>query len=477
LTDAKDFTADENARIKRLLPWLVAVAFFMESLDATILNTAVPVVAKALNVSSLSMKSVLSAYTLSLAVFIPISSWVADRFGTRRVFFTAIAIFTLGSFLCGISNHINLLVAFRILQGCGGAMMVPVGRLTLVRSFARSELVRAMTLVAIPALIGPMLGPLAGGLIVGLFHWRMIFFVNIPIGLAGMYLVRRYLPDYKEPVGKIDIVGLILFGAGIALLSYILEIFSAHNLLPGEVFGLFGLAMILLLGYGVHARGIKNPLLRLDMFKIRTLRACVLGNFITRLGVGGLPFLLPLLYQIGLGFTPIQSGLMMMPQSIAALGLRAFIGSILTYFGYRAVLLTNTIALGISIAAFGLVGEHTPLALIIIQSCLFGFFSSTQYTCMNTLVYADVPNNQTSMASTIVSTVQQLALSFGVAGASIVTAFFIPDAFRPSGHEMVHGLHKAFLLLGGLTVLSAFVFAGLKNNDGDNMSLHKSQPV
>ena len=216
---------------KRLLPWLVAVAFFMESLDTTILNTAVPAIAEALKVAPLSMKSVLASYTLSLAVFIPISGWMADRFGTRRVFASAIGLFTLGSFLCGISSSIHILVGCRILQGCGGAMMVPVGRLTLVETFAKSELVRTMSFVAIPALIGPMLGPLAGGLIVGFFHWRMIFFVNIPIGLTGLYLVYRYLPDYRrEKSNPLDLAGLLLFGSGIGLLSYVLEVFGEHTL-------------------------------------------------------------------------------------------------------------------------------------------------------------------------------------------------------------------------------------------------------
>src|SRR5271167_3109165 len=216
---------------KRLLPWLVAVAFFMESLDTTILNTAVPAVSAALKVSSLSMKSVLASYTLSLAVFIPISGWVADRFGTRRVFASAIALFTLGSLLCGISSDIDLLVACRLLQGCGGAMMVPVGRLTIVRTFAKSELIRAMSFVAIPGLIGPMLGPIAGGLIVGYLHWRIIFFVNIPIGLIGLCMVYLHLPDYREKhTIPLDFGGLLLFGSGIGLLSYVLEIFGGHTL-------------------------------------------------------------------------------------------------------------------------------------------------------------------------------------------------------------------------------------------------------
>src|SRR5271170_1557289 len=216
-----------SAAAKRLLPWLVAVGFFMESLDTTILNTAVPAIAHSLQVPPLDMKAVLASYTLALAVFIPISGWMANRHGTRRVFAAAIGVFTLGSFLCGICTNIHLLVACRILQGCGGAMMLPVGRLTLVRTFAKSELIRAMSFVAIPGLVGPMLGPLMGGLIIGYFHWSVIFFVNIPIGLAGLILVYRHLPNYRAAHNHpLDIIGLVLFGSGISLLSYVLEVFG-----------------------------------------------------------------------------------------------------------------------------------------------------------------------------------------------------------------------------------------------------------
>src|ERR1700678_1310337 len=234
---------------KRLLPWLVAVALFMESLDTTILNTAVPAISSALHVAPLSMKAVLASYTLSLAVFIPISGWMADRFGTRRVFASAIGLFTLGSLLCGISGNIHLLVVCRLLQGCGGAMMVPVGRLTLVRTVAKSELIRIMSFVSIPALIGPMLGPIAGGLIVGYLHWRFIFFVNIPIGLIGLYLVYHHLPDYHEHTDPLDVTGLILFGSGVALLSYVLEIFGDHELGTREILGLLTVSLSLLAGY------------------------------------------------------------------------------------------------------------------------------------------------------------------------------------------------------------------------------------
>jgi len=265
----------------------------MESLDTTILNTAVPTISAALHVAPLSMKAVLASYTLSLAVFIPISGWVADRFGTRRVFAAAIGLFTLGSFLCGISSNIHLLVACRILQGCGGSMMVPVGRLTLVRTFAKSDLLRTMSFVSIPALIAPMLGPIAGGLIVDYLHWRVIFFLNIPIGLVGLILVYLHLPDYREETHPLDTVGLILFGSGIALLSYVLEVFGEHTLSVREISGLLVLSLALLAGYWQHAKSLAFPLLQLGLFKIRTFRAAVNGSFFTRLGIGGSRFSCP----------------------------------------------------------------------------------------------------------------------------------------------------------------------------------------
>ena len=466
-----------HASVKPLLPWLVAVAFFMESLDTTILNTAVPAIAKALGVAPLSMKAVLSSYTLSLAVFIPISGWMADRFGTRRVFSSAIGLFTLGSFLCGISSNIHGLVACRILQGCGGAMMVPVGRITMVRTFAKSELIRAMAFVAIPGLVGPMLGPIAGGLIVGYLHWRVIFFVNLPIGLLGLYMVFRHLPDYRaEHTHPLDVAGLILFGSGVALLSYVLEVFGEHRLGWRVMLGLLALAALLLASYGVRATRTEFPLLRLALFRIRSFRSAVSGSFFTRLGIGGIPFLFPLLYQVGLGFTPIQSGLMMMPQAFAAMSLKLTMPIILRRFGYRNVLISNTVMLGLLIALFGTIGAGTPVWLMVAEVFVYGFFTSLQYTSMNTLTYADVTEEGTSSASTIASTMQQMSISFGVATASLATAFFIPDRFHTNAPQMIDGIHKAFLALGGLTVLSSLIFRELKEGDGNAVSGGKVLP-
>ncbi len=352
-------------------------------------------------------------------------------------------------------------------------MMVPVGRLTLVRTFAKSDLLRAMSFVSIPALVAPMLGPIAGGLIVGYLHWRLIFFVNIPIGLAGLVLVYVHLPDYRaKTTHPLDVIGLILFGSGIALLSYVLEIFGEHSLSALEMSGLSALSFLLLAGYALHARGLSFPLLQLKLFGIRTFRAAVSGSFFTRLGIGGVPFLLPLLYQVGLGFTPIESGLLIMPQAIAAMCTKMIMTRLLKRVGYRGVLIANTLVLGVLLMVFATIGLRTPVWLILLQAFLYGAFTSLQYTSMNTLVYADITEEQTSNASSIASTMQQMSISFGVAAAGLATALFVPTA--PLGPaQMIHGIHEALIGLGILTIGSTIVFKGLKAGDGDDVSQHK----
>ncbi len=460
---------------KRLLPWLVAVAFFMEALDTTILNTAVPAIALSLHVPPLNMKAALTSYTISLAVFIPISGWIADTYGTRRVFLTAIGIFSLGSLLCGLSINMPMLVGARILQGCGGALMMPVGRITMVRTFPKSELVRAMSFVAIPGLIGPLLGPLAGGLIVGYLPWRMIIFVNLPIGAIGMYFVFRHMPDYKAlRPDPIDFVGLALFGSGIALLSYVLEIFGEHELNLKSIVFLLCLSLMLLLAYGRHAVTAAFPLLKLRLFRVRTFRVAVVGSFATRLGVGGMPFLLPLLYQIGLGYTPVQSGLLVAPQPLAAMSLKMLMPRILTRYGYRRVLLVNTISMGLIMMLFATVSRGTGAWFIVILAFMLGFVSSMQYTCMNTLVFADVSDSDASPASSISSTVQQMSMSFGVAVSSLLAAVYLGGEHRPGPSGMVAGIHWTLLTLGLMTMAAAWVFYALRPNDGAAISRHQS---
>jgi EmrB/QacA subfamily drug resistance transporter len=444
---------------------------FMEQLDTTILNTAVPTIATALGVAALNMKAALTSYMLSLAVFIPVSGWIADRFGTRRVFFAAIGLFTFGSLLCGLSINMHMLVASRIVQGCGGALMVPIGRIALVRTFPKSQLLRAWSFVTIPALIGPFLGPLAGGFIVDYLHWRIIFFVNLPMGLLGLYMTFRHMPDYRAAKSDpLDFIGLILFSSGIALLSYVLEIFGESSLSLTSELCLLLLSAVLLWAYILHGRKEKFPLLHLRLFDIRTFRAAVTGNFITRLGVGGLPFLLPLLYQIGLGYTAVQSGLLIMPQTLAAIASRPFIPRLLNALGYRKVLLFNTLAIGAIILLFITIRPGTPVWVIVAEAFFFGLFSSMQYVCMNTLAFADLDDADESNGSSIASTVQQMSLSFGVAIASLATILLLHGNRHPAPARMVWGIHRTFLALGLFTIASAWVFKQLRPDDGASVS-------
>ncbi|MES2117486.1 MAG: DHA2 family efflux MFS transporter permease subunit [Pseudomonadota bacterium] len=460
-----------SSAAKRYLPWVVATALFMEQLDSTIVNTAVPSMAASLQVTPLSLKAVVTSYILSLAVSIPVSGWMADRFGTRRVFTTAVAIFTIASILCGLAVNSPMLVAARLLQGFGAAMMMPVGRITIIRTFPKSELLRAMNFVIVPALIGPLLGPTVGGLIVHWLSWREIFFVNVPVGVAAIALALRYMPDYYgEQERPLDLVGLVLFGAGIALLSWLLEIFGEHKIDATSAGILLLLAVSLLGAYAWHARDAAHPLLRLALLRIRTFRVSVAGGFLTRLGMGGMPFLLPLLYQLGLGLPAWQSGLLMMPAAAAAMGMKFISVRLLSTFGYRQVLVVNTVLIGLTISLYSLVKAGTPIYAIVAIGLCLGFFNSLQFSSMNSIAYADVEGRDTSMASTIASSMQQLSMSFGLACGSLVTGWYLGGLPQSDKAALTGALHHAFLTLAVLTVLSSLTFWTLRKGDGDSMS-------
>lgn len=451
---------------------------FMETLDTTIVNTAIPAMAASLHVPPLSLKAVVASYILSLAVCIPVSGWMADRFGTRRVFFSAVAVFTAASLLCGMSLDAPMLVGARLLQGAGAAMMVPVGRLTIIRTFDKSELLSAMNFVVMPALVGPLLGPTLGGLIVHVASWRVIFFVNLPVGLAALAMIMRYLPQYRaETTRALDVIGFVLFGSGIALLSWLLEIFGEHRLDATSTIVLFVVALALLGAYALHAARQPHPLLRLQLFAVRTFRVSVGGGFVTRIGIGGMPFLLPLLYQVGMGLPAWQSGLLMMPSAAAAIAMKPVTKPILNRLGYKRVLSVNTVLIGCAIAAFFLVGPATPKLLIVLLALALGFFNSLQFSSMNTLAYADVEGADTSMASTIASSMQQLSMSFGLAAGSLVAAWFL-DGLPQTDHVLVtDALHKAFLTLAAITVISSVTFWRLRPGDGEAVTRGRAGKV
>ena len=457
--------------VKTYLPWVVATALFMEQLDATIVNTAIPSIAASLQVTPLSLKSIVSSYILSLAVGIPVSGWIADRFGTRRVFAVAIAIFTLASVLCGVAVNTPMMIGARLLQGIGGAMMMPVGRLAIIRTFSKGELLGAMNFVIIPALIGPLLGPTVGGLIVHVVSWRVIFFINVPVGLAALFLAYRYMPDYRAGARRpLDVPGLILFSSGTAILSWLLEIFGEHSLSVPLETGLLMLSLALLGAYVAHARGLQFPLLRLALFRVRTFRISVLGGFVTRLGIGGLPFLLPLLYQVGMGLPAWKSGLLMMPAALAAMGMKLVSQRLLRRFGYRQILTVNTLCVGATIGLFSLVGQGTPLAFIVLLGLMQGFFNSMQFSSMNSLAYADIDETDSSMASTISSSFQQLSMSFGLAVGSLVAGWFLGNVPQTNQAMVTSALHHAFQTLSVITLISSLTFWRLRRADGESIS-------
>lgn len=460
-----------SSRTQRVLPWIVASSLFMEQLDATIVNTGIPAMAADLGTTPLALKSVSSSYVLALAMSIPASGWLANRFGTRRVFLWAIVVFTLASLACGLAPSVPLLVACRVLQGMSAAMMMPVGRMTLVRSFPKSELLAAMNFMVIPALMGPLLGPTVGGLIVHWGSWREMFFVNVPVGLVALYFGLRHMPDFRASVERpFDLRGMLLFGGGTALLSWLLEVFGAHGLSNQAALGWLLVSLALMAGYAWHSQHHPAPLLNLALLRVRTFRVSVVGGTFTRLGIGGTPLLLPLLYQVGLGMPAWQSGLLMMPAAAAAMVMKALAQRVLARLGYRRVLMVNTWIVAACIAAFSLVGLNTPIPVIVGLGLVMGLANSLQFTSLNTMAFADLGERDTADGSTIASTFQQLSLSFGLASGTLAAGYFLAQA--PSGAEggALPALHKAFLLLAVFTLAASSLFRTLREHDGDNVS-------
>jgi MFS family permease len=340
-----------------------------------------------------------------------------------------------------------------------------------VRTFPKSELLRVMNFIIIPALIGPLLGPTVGGLIVHWLSWRDIFFVNVPVGLAALWLGHKYMPDYRnEAQQPLDVMGLVLFGTGAALLSWLLEVFGEHDLPGLQMAVLLALAATLLLAYGWHARQTPFPLLRLDVFKARTFRVAVLGGFVTRLGVGGMPLLLPLLYQLGLGLPAWESGLLMMPAAAAAMFMKVLSSSLLRRFGYRQVLVVNTVLIAGAIACYALIAPGSPIWAIVAIGLALGLFNSLQFSSMNTMAYADIEQADAAMASTVASTLQQMSLSFGLASASLITGFFLAELPQSDHEAVTQALHHGFLALSAITLVSSLSFWALRTDDGESVS-------
>jgi EmrB/QacA subfamily drug resistance transporter len=459
-----------NPRLRLLIPLIVAFAFFMEQLDSTIITTAIPDMARELRVMPLSMNLAITSYILSLAVFIPVSSWFADRFGTRLVFAGALAMFTIGSGLCGLSSSLPVLVAMRVLQGFGGAMMTPVGRLILLRSFPRSELVTAMTYMVVPAVIGPTIGPLLGGLLTTYASWRWLFYVNVPFGVIGMALALRFIADgrMKEPP-RFDLPGFLMCGAGLALLQFALENVGRPMVPPYAVVAMFAVGTASLGAFALHALRTPEPALDLRLFGIRTLRVSSLAGGLSRVGVNAVPFMLPLMLQLGFGLSPIESGSLTFVTSLGTLAVRPISAKLLRWLGFRNLLLGNAVLCSAVIAAFALTQATTPHWLIVIHVLFFGVTRSTQFVSTNTLTYADTPSAKLSRSTSLGGVIQQLTISLGVAMAATILGVIAGPVLAPS----VGQFHLAFVLVALVTLASAPGFLLLEKDDGALVSHHR----
>lgn len=456
-----------DARTARLLPWIVAVSFFMQTLDGTILNTALPAMALTLGESPLRMQSTVIAYMLTVAMLIPASGWLADRFGSRRVFMLAIVMFSLGSLLCALSTTLTMLVGARVAQGVGGALMMPVGRLIILRNYPRTELVRVLGFVTIPGLVGPLLGPTLGGWLVQYASWHWIFLINLPVGLIGCLTALRYLPAMKDRVPPhFDWAGFLLFGAAMVLLSLALEGLGELQFAHAKVMLLLMAGLASLAAYWLHAARFATPLFSLSLFHTHSFAVGILGNLFARLGSGSMPFLTPLLLQVALGYSPMEAGLTMIPLALAAMSAKAIATPLLEKLGYRRVLVGNTLVLGLLIAGFSLIDGHTPRALLYGYLALFGAVNSLQFTAMNTLTLIDLDERTASSGNSLLSVVMQLSMSLGVAAAAALLGGFVNLSQHPGQAQILGAFHTTYLCVGALTLLAAGIFLQLTAEDG-----------
>ncbi len=454
----------------RLLPLIVACALFIENMDSTVISTSLPAIAEDLATDPIALKLALTTYLLALAVFIPISGWVADRFGARPTFMTAIGVFLLGSIGCAASSSLETMVAARFLQGMGGAMMVPVGRLVLLRTVPKSELVQALSWLTIPALVGPVVGPPLGGFITTYFDWRWIFLINIPMGLLGIVLAKRFIPDLREPTPPLDWRGFVLAGVGLALAMFGFSTMGRHLVSTPLAVGSLLVGIGALFGYVWHARRHPHPLLDLGLFRLPTYRAGVLGGSLFRIGIGAIPFLLPLMLQLGFGLSPVQSGLLTFVSALGAMFMKTIAANVLRRFGFRNVLVFNALIASALLCCFGLFRPQTPHVFIIGTLLVSGCFRSLQFTSLNAISYAEVDSPKMGQASSLAGMMQQLSLSMGVAVGGYILEIAGIMGNRPSTD--VHNFYIAFVVVGVISASSAWMMWRLPINAGAEMAGH-----
>jgi EmrB/QacA subfamily drug resistance transporter len=444
----------------RLLLWLVAIGFFMETLDSTIVNTALPSMAKSLGERPLLMESVVIAYSLTLAVFIPASGWLADRFGTKNIFFSAILIFSLGSLCCASSHTLIQLSASRVLQGLGGSMLMPIGRLAVLQAFPGDAFLEAISFVAIPALIGPLIGPTLGGWLVEYASWHWIFLINLPIGLVGCIATWFAMSDTRgESRRSFDVGGFLMTALAMVAISFALDGVSELGFSSVTVIMLMLLGFVCMTAYWLSSNRKKEPLFSPELFKIPTFNLGLLGNLFARMGCSGMPFLIPLLLQIGVNYSPFQAGMAMLPVAIAGILAKRLATPLVLRFGYRNFLVVNTFLVGLSIASIALITSGQSSIVRVLLLFFFGCVNSLQYTAMNSLTLKDLGRAQASSGNSMYSMVQMLAMSFAVAISAAVLNTFMDHYHAIGNSELsLRAFHATVICMAFITVLSVWIF-------------------
>jgi EmrB/QacA subfamily drug resistance transporter len=448
-----------------IVPLIVAVALFMENMDSTVIATSLPAIAADIGTSPLALKLAITAYLLSLAVFLPVSGWTADRFGARRVFRTAIVVFMTGSIACALSQSLTQFVLARMVEGMGGAMMTPVGRLILVRSVDKRELINAMVWVTLPALVGPLIGPPLGGFITTYISWHWIFLINIPMGVAGIVLATIYIADVRaEKPDPLDTSGVLLAGVGIGGLAFGGSVLGLNFLPAGVVVALIVIGAVATYAYVLHARRTPAPVLDLKLLQIPSLRASVVGGFVYRSGIGAMPFLLPLLFQLGFHMSAFQSGLITLCNVIGAMGMKTIIPIILRRIGFRRALTVNALISTTLVASCATFMPGVSFVWIVAVLTLGGFFRSLQFTSINTIAYADVDHRLMSRATSLIAVAQQLSIATGVA----VGALAVDMTLWWRGHDtiMAADFQPAWLIVAAVSALSCIVFWRMPSDAG-----------
>ncbi len=446
-------------RTAKLLPWLVATSFFMQMLDGTILNTALPAIARSFGENPLRMQAVIISYLLTSAVCIPASGWLTDRVGPRRLMILSIGLFTLGSLMCALSINLKLMVLARIVQGAGGALMVPVGRLVILRVYPKSDLVRVLSIITIPGLFGALIGPALGGGLVQYVSWHWIFLINLPVGCLGMLITKKLMPVFEtDKEHPFDIRGFAVFAVSLVLISLALEMIS-HNRQSAAILGTLGL--IVQIYYWARLSTRETPLFKRSIFRTRSFSVGLAANLFTRLGVGATPFLLPLLLQVVLGYSPLVAGLLMMPMALASVCAKLLATPLANHFKYRSVLLFNTVMQGLLIASLSLVSMEIKPVLFCLQLALLGGVNSLQFSFMNSFTLMDLPYEDSGGGNALVSVLMQLSQSLAVSLAAAVLFFFQGSAVIQPGMDMNSALaafHHTFLVVGATSVVSALIF-------------------